>query len=183
MGKSAKANETAKEHQEEVTNTVNEEETQSPEQETKELDEVTKLQEELSAQKEGYLRLAAEYENYRKRTQAEKALIFSDAIVKTITELLPVADSLDSALQSMADAPEEFTKGLELVRNQLQTTFEKLNVEPFGEVGDEFDPELHNAISKTENDALEENTLSQIFQKGYKTGDKIIRHAMVQVAN
>ncbi len=97
--------------------------------------------------------------------------------------MLPVADSLDMAIQSSKDAPEQFLKGLELVRSQFAASLAKLKIESFGEVGEEFSPELHNAISKIESEQLGENCISQVFQKGYKIGDRVIRHAMVQVAN
>lgn len=142
-----------------------------------------KLQDEIKTQKESYVRLAAEYDNYRKRTQAEKLSIYDDATAKAVSELLPVADSMDMAMQNAKDAPEEFLKGMELIKNQLNSCFAKLKVEAFGEVGEEFNPELHNAISKIDSDELNENAISQVFQRGYKLGDKIIRHAMVQVAN
>ena len=87
------------------------------------------------------------------------------------------------ALKAAENAPEEFKKGIELVAAQMQSALAKLNVEKFGEVGEEFNPELHNAVSKVEDDSLGENVIAQVFQSGYKTGDKIIRHAMVQVAN
>ena len=96
---------------------------------------------------------------------------------------MPVADSLDMALMNMGDAPDEFKKGLELVKNQLAASLAKLKVEVFGEIGEEFNPEIHNAISTAENDELGKNTISQVFQKGYKIGNRVIRHAMVQVAN
>ena len=104
-------------------------------------------------------------------------------IEKAVEELLPVADSMQMAMQSLQDAPEEFKKGIELVSQQLEKSFEKLNIQSFGEVGEDFDPELHNAVSKVENEDLGENQLAMVFQKGYKIGDKVIRHAMVQVAN
>ncbi|MGN1111763.1 MAG: nucleotide exchange factor GrpE [Acutalibacteraceae bacterium] len=138
---------------------------------------------ELEAQKNNYLRLAAEYDNYRKRTTNEKASIYSDATAKAVSEILTVADSLEMALKAAENAPEEFKKGIELVAAQMQTALSKLNVEKFGEVGEEFNPELHNAVSKVEDEGLGENVIAQVFQSGYKTGDKIIRHAMVQVAN
>lgn len=138
---------------------------------------------ELEAQKNNYLRLAAEYDNYRKRTTNEKASIYSDATAKAVSEILTVADSLEMALKAAENAPEEFKKGIELVAAQMQSALAKLNVEKFGEVGEEFNPELHNAVSKVEDDSLGENVIAQVFQSGYKTGDKIIRHAMVQVAN
>lgn len=149
----------------------------------KESDALKQAQEELQKQKDSYMRLAAEYDNYRKRTTAEKLNIYADATAKAVSEILTVADSLDAALKSSKDAPEEFRKGLELVNNQFTAALQKLNVEAFGETGEPFDPQLHNAVSKVENEELGENTIAMVFQKGYKTGDKIIRHAMVQVAN
>ena len=141
------------------------------------------MKKELEAQKNNYLRLAAEYDNYRKRTTNEKASIYSDATAKAVSEILTVADSLEMALKAAENAPEEFKKGIELVAAQMQSALAKLNVEKFGEVGEEFNTELHNAVSKVEDDSLGENVIAQVFQSGYKTGDKIIRHAMVQVAN
>ncbi len=146
-------------------------------------DEIKQLQEKLESQKESYMRLAAEYDNYRKRTANEKLSIYDDATAKAVEELLPVADSMQMALQSLADAPDEVKKGIELVNQQLEKSFEKLKITSFGEVGDDFDPQLHNAVSKVENEELGENQIASVFQKGYKIGDKVIRHAMVQVAN
>ncbi len=142
-----------------------------------------KLKKELDAQKNNYLRLAAEYDNYRKRTTNEKASIYADATAKAVSEILTVADSLEMAVKTSENAPDEFKKGIELVAAQMDSALTKLNVESFGEVGQPFDPALHNAVSKVESEELGENVLAQVFQKGYKTGDKIIRHAMVQVAN
>ena len=146
-------------------------------------EKVKKLEEELTAQKDKYMRLAAEYDNYRKRTANEKLSIYDDATAKAVTELLPVADSVRMALENLANADPEIVKGIELISNQLDKSFEKLKIESFGKIGDEFDPNLHNAISKVESEELGENTIAQVFQTGYKIGDKIIRHAMVQVAN
>ena len=146
-------------------------------------EKVKKLEEELAAQKDKYMRLAAEYDNYRKRTANEKLSLYDDATAKAVTELLPVADSVRMALENLANADPEIVKGIELISNQLDKSFEKLKVESFGKIGDEFDPNLHNAISKVESEELGENTIAQVFQTGYKIGDKIIRHAMVQVAN
>ncbi|MCQ4021917.1 MULTISPECIES: nucleotide exchange factor GrpE [unclassified Ruminococcus] len=138
---------------------------------------------ELEAQKNSYLRLAAEYDNYRKRTTNEKAGIYSDATAKAVAEILTVADSLEMAVKAVENAPEEFKKGIELVAAQMQSALAKLNVEKFAEVGEQFNPQLHNAVSKVDDESLGENVIAQVFQSGYKTGDKIIRHAMVQVAN
>ena len=150
---------------------------------SKTTEKLEQLEKALEEEKDKRLRLAAEYENYRKRTSAEKLGIYNDATAKAVEQLLPVADSLTMAQQSMKDAPEEFKKGFELVSAQLATSLEKLKVEPFCEVGDDFDPNLHNAVAKIESEDFEENKISAVFQKGYKLGDKIIRHAMVQVAN
>ncbi len=141
------------------------------------------LEEELAASKDMYLRLRAEYDNFRKRTANEKLSLYDDATAKAVAELLPVADSVTMALANLKDSSPEILKGIELISNQLAKSFEKLNVEAFGAIGDPFNPELHNAISKIDDENLGENTLAQIFQIGYKKGDKIIRHAMVQVAN
>lgn len=146
-------------------------------------EKIKSLDEELAAQKDKYMRLAAEYDNYRKRTASEKLSLYDDATAKAVTELLPVADSIKIALENLSGADPEIVKGIELISNQINKSFEKLKIETFGKIGDEFDPNLHNAISKIESEELGENTLAQVFQAGYKIGDKIIRHAMVQVAN
>ena len=148
-----------------------EETTEKVVEEKKEPTAEEKLQEELKAEKEKYIRLFAEYDNYRKRTSAEKLQIYDDATAHAVKELLPMADSMTNALAQFEgkDVPE--------------TCLEKLKVEAFCEVGDPFDPELHNAVSMVEDENLGENTISAVYQKGYKIGDKIIRHAMVVVAN
>ena len=146
-------------------------------------EKITALEAEVTVQKEKYMRLAAEYDNYRKRTANEKLSLYDDATAKAVTELLPVADSITMALANLEGADPEIIKGIELISNQLAKSFEKLKIEAFGKIGDEFDPNLHNAISKVDSDELGENQLAQVFQIGYKIGDKIIRHAMVQVAN
>ncbi|MCI6652902.1 MAG: nucleotide exchange factor GrpE [Ruminococcus sp.] len=174
-----------KKAEEEINEEVKSAETTEAEEkdEAKEPTKEEKLAEELKKQKDSYMRLAAEYDNYRKRTQQEKLGIYDDATAKAVEQLLPMADALQMAIQNAKDAPEEFTKGLEMIQNQFKTSMEKLKVESFGEIGDEFDPNLHNAISKIDSEELGENQLSAIYQKGFKIGDKIIRHAMVQVAN
>ena len=169
---------TPEEITEETVATPEEEVTETP----AELSEGEKFEAELKAQKENYLRLAAEYDNYRKRTQQEKLSIYADATAKAIEELLPMSDSINAALSSTAeDDPQR--KGIELIGNQFAKCLEKLGVESFGEVGEEFDPQLHNAVARTESPDLGANTIAMVFQKGFKIGDKIIRAAMVQVAN
>ncbi len=149
----------------------------------KNAEKIKELEDALAEEKDKRMRLAAEYDNYRKRTSNEKLSIYDDATAKTIEEILPVADSLTMALQNVKDAPEEFRKGIELVANQFKASLDKLNVEAFCEVGDDFDPNLHNAVAKIESEELGKNKIAAVFQKGYKKGEKIIRHAMVQVAN
>lgn len=147
------------------------------------LQEISNLQNEIATQKEKFLRLAAEYDNYRKRSEKDKISIYNDAKAKTIAEILLIADCIERAIESSQDADPEYLKGLEMLNEQFVATLSKLGVEAFGNIGDRFDPELHNAISHIENEELGENVIAQIFQRGYKLGDKIIRHAMVSVAN
>ena len=167
--------------------TVEEVETEATEtvEEVKEPTAEEKLTEELKASNEKYMRLYAEYDNYRKRTQNEKTAIYADATAKAVEEILPIADSVTMALSQFesSDVPPEFSKGIELIANQLKASFDKLSVTPFGAIGDEFDPNIHNAISKIEDENLGENVIAQVYQTGYKLNDKIIRHAMVVVAN
>ena len=144
---------------------------------------IENLDEELKNQKEKFLRLAAEYDNYRKRNEKDKILIYNDAKAKTISELLPIADCIERAIESSKDANSEYQKGLLMLREQFNSSLTKLGVKSFGDVGDDFNPEIHNAISHIESEELGENVIAQIFQKGYSLGDKIVRHAMVSVAN
>lgn len=169
---------TKKENPQETSEEI---ETAEAVEEVKEESTEEKLQAELENQKDMYLRLRAEYDNYRKRTQQEKLNIYADATAKAVEELLPLADSLVAAMNSQTS--EADTKGIELISNQLFACLDKLNVKAFGEVGDEFNPEIHNAVSMTENPDLEKNAVAAVFQKGFKIGDKVIRPAMVVVAN
>lgn len=146
-------------------------------------EELEKVKKELSETRELLLRTAAEYDNFRKRSEREKDAVYSNAKSATIAMILPLADSLEAAFNSSDSQSEEYKKGIELLQNQLKSCFSKLKVEPFGDVGDDFDPNIHNAISHIEEDCEQENFVSTVFQKGYKMGDKIIRHATVQVTN
>lgn len=145
--------------------------------------EIEKFQKELKIQKDLFLRVAAEYDNYRKRTERDKVLIYADATANAVSAILPIADSLELARKAFSNAPKEYQRGLELVINQLQSSFEKLGVGAFGFVGDIFNPDIHNAIVHVEDESVGENTIVEVFQKGYKLNDKIVRHAMVKVAN
>ena len=129
-----------------------------------------------------YLRLAAEYDNFRKRSQKEKDSAYTNGKADTLSKLLPVYDNLERAMnQPTEDAA--YKKGVELTMQGLLKIFGDLGVEVYGETGDEFDPNLHNAVMHIESEDLGENTISQVFQKGFKSGEKVIRFAMVQVAN
>ena len=145
-------------------------------------DELEKLKTEFETQKDQFMRMAAEYDNFRKRTEKEKLATYDNAVAATVEAFLPVVDNFALALASEAEVSDEFKKGLEMIQKQLDNAFEKLNVVSFGERGDEFDPELHNAIARTSDEELEEDRIATVYQKGYKIGDKIIRHAMVQLS-
>ena len=142
-----------------------------------------KLTAELGAQKEAYLRLAAEYDNFRKRTSKEKEESFLNAKATIFEELLPVLDNFDRALTADAQTVEDFKKGVEMTYDQFQNVFTKFGVETFGEPGDQFDPNFHNAVMHVDDESLEANVITDVFQKGYKINEKILRPAMVKVAN
>ena len=132
--------------------------------------------------KDQFLRLAAEYDNYRKRTAKEKESLWTDAKADTVQAFLPVYDNLERALkQDTAD--EAFKKGVEMTMNQLKEVFARLGVTEIEAQGQPFDPNLHNAVMHIEDENLGENTIAQVFQAGFMLGDKVIRFAMVQVAN
>ena len=150
--------------------------------EVTETPETNPWEEKYNAEHDQFLRLAAEFDNFRKRTIKEKESAYGHGKADTRAKLLPVYDNLERALmQETADAA--YKKGVEMTMNELVKIFTGLGVEIFGEPGDNFDPELHNAVMHIENEALGENTIAAVFQKGFKIGDKVVRFAMVQVAN
>ena len=158
------------------------EEVETPETETAEAPEVNPWEEKYNQEHDSYLRLAADYDNFRKRTVKEKEQSYGNGKADAIEKLLPVYDNLERALnQPTEDAA--YKKGVEMTMAQLVSIFTSLGVEIFGNVGDTFDPNIHNAVMHTEEEGVEENTITQVFQKGFKLGDKIVRFAMVQVAN
>ena len=147
-----------------------------------EASEFGKAQQALAQEHDSYLRLAAEYDNYRKRSQKEKDNLYTEIRSETVEKFLPVYDNLERALaQETQDAA--FKKGVEMTMNQLVSVMEKLGVESFGAAGDHFDPQLHNAVMHIEDESLGENVIAEVFQKGFKVGEKVIRFAMVKVAN
>lgn len=173
MAKEKKKN-NAEEVKEETVNeeTVNEEPSKEDE-----------LQKQLDEKNDQLLRMAAEYDNFRKRSQREKDALYADCKASVVKELLPVVDNFDRVFANPDANYEDFKKGVEMIFKQFGDSFKKLNVEAFGEVGEEFDPNIHNAVMHTEDDSLGENVITTVLAKGYKLGDKIIRPAMVAVAN
>ena len=145
--------------------------------------EVEKLSTELAALKDSHLRTLAEYDNYRKRSQREKEAAYGDSKANTLKLLLPVIDNFDRATDNKTDDIEVYRKGIEMTLNQLRDILKNLEVESFGEIGDEFDPNIHSAVMTVENADLPENSIAGVFEKGYKMGDRILRFATVQVTN
>ena len=144
--------------------------------------EVNPWEEKYNAERDAHLRIAAEYDNFRKRTIKEKEASYGNGKADAVAKMLPVYDNLERALnQETTDAA--YKKGVEMTMNELVKIFTGLGVEVFGNVGEEFDPNLHNAVMHTEDESLGENVISMVFQKGFKIGEKVVRFAMVQVAN
>lgn len=136
----------------------------------------------LSHQEEQYLRLAAEYDNFRRRTQKEKSTAWSDAQAEAALAFLPIYDNLERALKQQT-ADKAYAKGVEMTMAQFKAVLEKLNILEIPAVGKAFDPALHNAIMHVEDETVGENIVTEVFQTGFKLGDKVIRVAMVKVAN
>ena len=149
---------------------------------TEETVEVNPFEEKYKAEHDAHLRLAAEYDNFRKRTVKEKEASYSNGKADAVAKMLPVYDNLERALnQPTEDAA--YKKGVEMTMTELVKIFTGLGVEIFGEKGEQFDPNLHNAVMHIDDESMEENTIAMVFQKGFKIGDKVVRFAMVQVAN
>lgn len=142
-----------------------------------------KLTEELAAEHDRLLRVMAEYDNFRKRSQKEKEQAYGDTKASTIGEFLPVYDNFQRAMAAEATDLDSFKKGIEMIFNQYGETLKKLGVEAFGAQGDEFDPNIHNAVMHGEDENLPENSISDVFSTGYKMGDRVIRPAVVKVVN
>lgn len=163
---------------------VQEEELESPQQEQAEAQpqQPDPVQDALLQEQNKFLRLAAEYDNYRKRTAKEKESIWADAKASVVASFLPVYDNLERALkQDTAD--EAYKKGVEMTMTQLKDVLSKLGVTEIDAAGQPFDPKLHNAVMHVEDENLGENTVAEVFQAGFQLGEKVIRFAMVKVAN
>lgn len=144
-------------------------------------EKVAELEKAISEEKEKYLRMFAEYDNFRRRSQKERDGIYTDAVSDVIGAILPIADNLERA--GRYTEGEGVAEGLRLTMNALSECLSKLGVTVYGEVGETFDPNLHNAIMHEEIEGKGEGEIVEVFQPGYKRGDKIIRYAMVKVAN
>ena len=160
---------------------------QSPVEETvetpvEETVEVNPFEEKYNSEHDAHLRLAAEYDNFRKRTAKEKEVSYTNGMAAAVEKLLPVYDNLSRALQQETqDAA--FKKGVEMTMTELVKILGNMGVEIYGQPGDLFDPNLHNAVLHIDDESIPENTITQVFQQGFKMGEKIVRFAMVQVAN
>ena len=175
---------TDKTENEEIEETV---ETEEPAvTEAEEVDETARLTKELAEQRDKYLRLMAEYDNYQKRTQREKAARYADAVIDTVSGILPIGDNLERALAVEVTSEDaiKFKEGIEMVMKQFNDCLEKLDVAPIKAEGEQFDPNLHNAVMHVEDDGIDDNTVVEEFMKGYiYKGDRVVRHSMVKVAN
>lgn len=136
---------------------------------------------ELQEAQDKFLRLAADFDNYKKRTTAEKEALRAIVVSDTVQAILPILDNLERAVDSAGEEPSALRDGVVMVLNQARTAFETLGIESFGARGDTFDPQLHNAVMTCSDEELAEDTIADVLQKGYRIGDKIIRHAMVRV--
>lgn len=144
--------------------------------------EAEKLQEALREKEDQYLRLLAEYDNYRKRSIKEKDAIYPQAKADTVEKFLPIIDNFERAMQTEC-SDEAFKKGVDLIFQTFCKTMKELSVEEIGKEGEPFNPDLHNAVMHIEDDSLGDNVVAQVLQKGYRIGDRVVRYAMVKVAN
>ena len=144
--------------------------------------EAPEANDELAVLTDKYLRVCAEYDNFRRRSQKEKESLYTDIKADTLLKFLPVYDNLSRAL-SQPTADEAYRKGVEMIMTQFVSTIEKLGVEKIESLGHSFDPNLHNAVMHVEDEEKDENEIVEVFQEGFKLGEKVIRFAMVRVAN
>ena len=147
-------------------------------------DELAACRAELAAEKEKYLRMAAEYDNYRRRSAKEREAAYSDAYADALMQIIPVIDNLERAAgYGNAGDAKQLSDGVNMILTQFTSVLEKMGIEAFGEKGEPFDPNIHNAIMHEEDPEQDESILGEVFQRGYRRGDKIIRCAMVKVIN
>ncbi|MCL1859734.1 MAG: nucleotide exchange factor GrpE [Oscillospiraceae bacterium] len=169
----------------------NDDEKESEDDLKEEQKELKKLSEELAKKAEEYdilydkyLRINAEYDNFRKRTAKEKEGIYSDAVIDVLNIILPVLDNVERAAQFLESSePEKVSEGIKMIYSQFLNSFAKLGVEEIKSAGEQFNPEIHNAVFHEEDENQPNNTVTEALQKGYIKGDKVIRPAMVKVVN
>ena len=145
------------------------------------LSTVETLRAEIAEKDDRYLRMAAEYDNYRRRSRDEKLATYDSALADTVSTLLPILDNLERA--AMYEDGEQIKDGLRMIEKSVADALGAIGVSVFGQKGDAFDPNLHNAVMHVEDETFGENEIVEVFQKGYKKGEKIIRFAMVKTAN
>ena len=145
------------------------------------LKEIEELRAKLAESEDKYLRMAAEYDNFRRRSREEREAVYENALSDTVSELLPIIDNLERA--AMYDDGEKVKEGLAMIAGTVSSVLSKLKIEPIGKVGETFDPNYHNAVLHGEDESLGEGEIVEVFQKGYKKGNKIIRFAMVKSVN
>ena len=177
--------ETIKEEEKKAPETAEEpagEKSEEKKSEEKKPEEAKPKTDELAAEKDKYLRLCAEYDNFRKRSQKEKDAIYADVRANTLTSFLPVYDNLVRALNQPTE-DEAYKKGVEMIMAQFKATMEKLGVTEMDCLGQKFDPAFHNAVMHVDDPEKGENEIVEVFQQGFLMGEKIVRHAMVKVAN
>lgn len=165
---------------EEESREASEEAEEAPKEE--EQSEEEKLKAELSEQKDKYLRVMAEYDNFRKRTAKERLELISTAKADAVTQILPVIDNFERALSAQTQ-DETYKAGIEMIFKQFGDVLKNLGIEEINPLGETFDPNVANAVNQIEDENLGENEVAQVFQKGYRIGDKVLRYAMVVVAN
>lgn len=146
----------------------------------KKLEEETRRADEIN---DKYLRMVAEYDNFRKRSQSERAQIYGDAVSDTLAGLLPIIDNLQYASKYSSGDAEKVAEGLNLILSKLPETLEKLGIKAFGEAGETFDPTIHNAVLHVDDETLGEGVIADVLQCGYMYKEKVLRYAMVKVAN
>mgnify|MGYP002537955814 CR=1 FL=1 len=183
---SSKNKETAPKEEQPIEETPVEEAPEAMVEEVSETDalraELESAQNDLAAERDKNLRLRAEYDNFRKRSAGERDNIYADVKADTLKKLLPIFDNLERALRQET-ADEAYKKGVEMTMTQLRSVLEKLGITEIPALGQPFDPEKHNAVMHIDDENLGENVVAQVFQAGFSMGDKVIRHAIVQVAN
>ncbi len=143
--------------------------------------QIEALKAEIKEKDDKYLRMAAEYDNFRRRSREEHTACYENALSDTVSELLPIIDNLERA--TLYSDAEKVREGLVMIEKSVAAVFEKLGISEVGKVGEKFDPNLHNAVMHVDDESFGEGEIVEVFQKGYKKGNKIIRFAMVKTAN